>query len=100
MPKKPRTAVSKRQYDGVIVGVRMETATVDHVWLRSDGGMSAGGRIHFPPEGKTAMGEAMLVFGLTSFRVFPPDDVAARTAYAAKLEAEIDAEHETPPEIL
>ncbi len=79
-----------RQYRGVIIGIRTDTATVEKVWLQNDSGMSDGGRVHYPSEGRTSAGEAMIVFGLTSFREFSVEEAEPATTYAALLQAELD----------
>jgi hypothetical protein len=74
-----------RKYKSVIIGIRTDTATVEKVWIQNDGGMSDGGRVHYPSGGKTAAGETIIVFGLTRFREFSVDDGDLAMAYAALL---------------
>lgn len=96
MRKKPAKKGPGREYAGVIVGIRTETATVEHVWLRKDGGMSSGGFLHYPADGHTVAGEAMTIFGLSQFGIFPSQSVAAAAAYAAKLQVILEGDAGPP----
>jgi hypothetical protein len=79
-----------RQYRAVIIGIRSDTATVEKVWIQNDSGMSDGGRLHYPSEGRTSAGEAMIVFGLTRFREFSVDEGEVATAYTVLLQTDLD----------
>ena len=76
----------------VFVGVRRETLTVEQIWLRIDGGLSARGYVHYPLPDRTAAGEAMTVFGLTEFRRFSPSDMEGIRDYTRKLERDLRGE--------
>ena len=81
----------------VYVGIRTETLTVEQIWLRPDGGLSARGYTHYPMPGRTPSGEAITVFGLTKFRRFLPTDAQSIQAYTHTLERELRSDM---PEVL
>jgi hypothetical protein len=84
-------------YHAILVGIRSETQTVETVYLRNDGGMNAGGRVHFPGPDRTALGEAMTAFGLTTFRWFPASETGRAKAYAELLAVQLRS-HDTAPD--
>jgi hypothetical protein len=84
MPAKQKSAVGMYDYRALIVGVQIATGAVKRVWVRNDGGMTDGGPIHYPAAGRTAAGEAIIVFGLTNFRGFPAEDLVAARALLRK----------------
>ena len=92
MPVRRKTP--KHEFDGrgcraVIVGVHTETNTVERIWIHEDGGMMFGSFVSRPWAGRTAIGEAITLFGLTQIRQFPAADREAATAYARLLETEL-----------
>ena len=74
-----------RDYRAVIVGLRQGSGYVERVWVQNDGGLSDGGRIHYPLPGRTALGDAAIVFGLTNPREFPILDLIQADEYADQL---------------
>ena len=76
---------SQREYRAVIVGLRQGSGFIERVWVQNDGGLSDGGRVHYPLPGRTALGDAALVFGLTNPREFSILDLTQADDYAAQL---------------
>ena len=83
------SAAYEREYRAVIVGLRQGSGYIERVWVQNDGGLSDGGRVHYPLPGRTALGDAALVFGLTSPREFPIFDLAQADTYAAGLRRDL-----------
>ncbi len=79
------TAAWEREYRAVIVGLRPGAGTIERIWVQNDGGLSDGGRVHHPSPGRTAMGDATFVFGLSNPREFPIADLSLADDYAAEL---------------
>ena len=85
-----------REYRAVIVGLRQGSGYIERVWVQNDGGISDGGRIHYPLPGRTALGDAELVFGLTSPREFPILDLRQADEYADQLRRDLAGGRPSP----
>jgi hypothetical protein len=86
----PRHRSWRPEHRAIIVGIEIDSWTVHHVWVQNDGGLRSDGRVHCPPDGRTVPGEALVTFGLTSFRIFPATDVEEAAIYAAELEVQLE----------
>ena len=75
MGSQPRRRSWSPEHKAIIVGIEMVSWTVHHVWVQHDGSLKSYGRVHYPPEGRTVPGEALVTFGLSSFRIFSGSDV-------------------------
>ena len=89
MSSENSTAPRAGEYRAVIVGLRQGSGFIERVWVQNDGGLSDGGRVHYPLPGRTALGDAEIVFGLTNPREFPILDLIQADAYAAKLRQDL-----------
>jgi hypothetical protein len=89
MPRVRVGPVWGRECLSVFVGIRRETLTVEQICVRTDGGLSARGFVHYPLPGHTPAGEMMIVFGLTDFRRFSPSDSQGIRAYIHRLERDL-----------
>ena len=87
-----------RDYQAVIVGLRQGSSSIERLWVQNDGGLSDGGRVHYPPPGRTVMGDAAVVFGLTDPREFPIADLVRADEYAAMLRRRLAAGSPGPEE--
>jgi hypothetical protein len=79
----------EREYRAVIVGLRQGSGYIERVWVQNDGGLSDGGRVHYPLPGRSALGDAALVFGLSDPREFSISDLTQADAYAAELRRDL-----------
>ena len=84
----------KPEFDGkgcraVIVGVHTETSSVEKIWLHETGNMMMGSFVDRPQAGRTPIGEAITLFGLTKIRQFPAAEFAQATTYARRLMIEL-----------
>ena len=85
-----------RDYRAIIVGLREGSGSIERLWVQNDGGLSDGGRVHYPSPGRTVMGDAAIVFGLTSPREFPIGDLVLADEYAAGLRQSLTADSPAP----
>ena len=85
MPTKHTRSGVDFEYSAVFVGVRSNTGLVMRVWVSPDGRLSDGHRVYELPQGVSATGAAMTVFGLTKIRRFAVSDLLAAAYYAAQL---------------
>src|SRR5690349_6301513 len=83
------TATWDLEYRAVIVGLRQGSGYIERVWVQNDGGLSDGGRVHYPLPGRSALGDAALVFGLTNPREFTIFDLKDADDYAAELRRDL-----------
>jgi hypothetical protein len=79
----------EREYRAVIVGLRQGSGYIERVWVQNDGGLSDGGRVHYPLPGRSALGDAALVFGLSDPREFSITDLSQADEYAAELRRDL-----------
>ena len=86
MPRLLESRRWQRDCQAVIVGFRPKTGTVERIWVLKDGGMLFRGLVHYPPPGRTAVGEAITTFRLCKLHRFPVSKSRQATAYAAMLE--------------
>jgi hypothetical protein len=85
----------KPDFDGsgcraVIVGIDPSIPRVEKIWVHEDGNMILGSFVNRPWPGRTPVGEAITLFGLTKIRQFPIAARDAARAYACRLEIELD----------
>ena len=83
------TAAWERQYRAVIIGLRQGSGFIERIWVQNDGGLSDGGRVHYPLPGRTALADAALVFGLSNPREFSIPDLTQADAYATELRRDL-----------
>ena len=83
MPRVLESRHWQRDCHSVIVGFRLRSKTVERIWLLKDGGMLFRGLVHYPPPGRTAVGEAITTFRLHKFHRFPVAKARQASAYAA-----------------
>jgi hypothetical protein len=65
---------------------------VEKIWVHENGSMMLGSFVNRPWPGRTPVGEAITLFGLTKIRQFPAAELPAATAYAHQLETEMDVQ--------
>ena len=87
-----------RDYRAVIVGLRQGATIIERLWVQNDGGLSDGGRVHYPPAGRTVLGDAAVVFGLTDPREFPIVELVRADEYAAMLRQRLAGDRPAPEE--
>lgn len=85
MAPDPESAAWNRKYQAIIVGLRRGSGAIERVWVQNDGGLSDGGRVHYPLPGRTALGDAAVVFGLTDPREFLISDLILADEHAELL---------------
>ena len=87
-----------RDYRAIIVGLREGSGSIERLWVQNDGGLSDGGRVHYPPAGRTVLGDAAVVFGLTDPREFPIVELVRADEYAAMLRQRLAGATPSPEE--
>jgi hypothetical protein len=85
-------------YHAALVGIGSEAQTAETVYLQNDGGINAGGTVHYPGPDRTAPGEAMTAFGLTTFQWFPASETGRAKAYAELLPVQLRSYDTAPDE--
>jgi len=96
MASDQRSPAWGREYRAIIVGLRQGSSTIERLWVQNDGGLSDGGRVHYPSAGRTLMGDAAVVFGLTDPREFPIADLILADEHAAGLRQSLTASGPAP----
>ncbi|MFG6562590.1 hypothetical protein ACGYLI_00095 [Sulfitobacter sp. 1A13421] len=92
MAAKPRTNAYKRQYREAIVGWHRQSNSPKVIYIQNDGGMSGDNLTHHPIGGRSAEGEAVVVFHLSQVRTFGIQDETGRNEYIAELRRENSSE--------